>query len=186
MRLWRVLIGLWLLLAAVPSLAQSLPKFTGPVVDAANVLPPETEADLTAKLGKLKADTGRQLVVATIPDLQGRAIDDYGYQLGRSWGIGLKGVNNGAILLLAPKEHKVRIEVGYGLEPVLTDALSGIIIANDMTPRLRAGDLPGAVEAGTDAVITQLRLPDQEAKAKLDAACRACGTAGRRVPSARG
>ena len=79
-------------------------------------------------------------------------IEDYGYQLGRTWGIGQKGKNTGALLIVAPADHKVRIEVGYGLEPVLTDALSEQIIANDIVPAFRKGDIAGGVTAGTDAI----------------------------------
>lgn len=154
--------------------AQTFPPFTGLVVDAANVLPPQTRADLTAKLSALQRDTKRQLVVATIPDLQGYPIEDYGYRLGRAWGVGLKDVNNGAILFIAPNEpagHRgPRLEVGYGLEPVLTDALSRQIIVEQMIPKLRAKDVPGAMEAGTDAIIAQLRAAPDEAKARTDAA----------------
>lgn len=157
--------------------AQTFPKFTGLVVDAANVLPAQTKADLTAKLEALQKDTKRQLVVATIPDLQGYPLEDYGYKLGRAWGVGLNDVNNGAILFIAPNEspgHRgPRIEVGYGLEPVLTDALSSTIINDAMMPRLKAGDVPGAMTAGTDALIAQLRASPDEAKARTDAAAAA-------------
>lgn len=158
---------------AAPGAAQSFPKFTGYVVDAANVLPPDAEAQLTAKLDALFRDTKRQLVVATVPDLQGYPIEDYGYRLGRAWGVGLRDVNNGAILLVAPNERKVRVEVGYGLEPVLTDAFSGRVIAEQIVPRFRAGDLPGGVSAGTDALVAQLRAAPDEAKARTDAAAAA-------------
>ena len=154
--------------------AQTFPPFTGLVVDAANVLTPEAKADLTAKLEALQRDTKRQLVVATIPDLQGYPIADYGYRLGRAWGVGLKDVNNGAILLIAPNEptgqRGPRIEVGYGLEPVLTDALSSVIINTKMLPLLRAGDVSGAMIAGTDSIVAQLRASPDEAKARTDAA----------------
>ena len=163
-----------LLLWATPAWAQTFPKFTGFVVDAANVLPPEAEARLTAQLDALQRDTKRQLVVATIPDLQGYPIEDYGYRLGRAWGVGLKDVNNGAILFIAPNEpagHRgPRIEVGYGLEPVLTDAFSSVVINQQMMPKLREGDVPGAIEAGTDAIVAQLRASPDEAKARTDAA----------------
>lgn len=170
----RLLLALLALFATLPAAAQTFPKFTGLVVDAANVLPEQTRADLTAKLQALQKDTNRQLVVATIPDLQGYPIEDYGYRLGRAWGVGLKDVNNGAILFIAPNEpagHRgPRIEVGYGLEPVLTDALSSTIINQQMMPKLRSGDVPGAMEAGTDAIVQQLRATPDEAKARTDAA----------------
>ncbi len=162
----------WLIVA--PAAAQTFPKFTGLVVDAANVLPPETEAALTAKLEALQKDTRRQLVVATIPDLQGYSNEEYGYKLGRDWGVGLRDVNNGVVLFIAPNapagQRGARIEVGRGLEPILTDALSGVIINTDMLPRLKAGDIPGGVTAGVDAIATQLRASPEEAQARLDAA----------------
>jgi len=150
--------------------AQTFPKFTGLVVDAANVLPPATKADLQAKLLALQTQTHRQLVVATLPDLQGYDIETYGYKLGREWGVGLRDVNNGAVLLVAPKERKVRVEVGYGLEPIITDALSSVVVSQDILPRFKAGDLPGGVIAGVDALDKQLRASPEEAKARTDAA----------------
>ncbi|CAN5218280.1 hypothetical protein BH10PSE3_BH10PSE3_39380 [soil metagenome] len=150
--------------------APTFPPLSGRVVDAANILSPQVETDLTTKLENLEKTTGRQLVVATVPDLQGHEIEDYGYQLGRAWGIGQKGTNTGAILLVAPNERKVRIEVGYGLEPILTDALSSVIIQTVVLPKFKAGDLEGGVTAGADAVIQQLALPDEEAKAKAQQA----------------
>ena len=180
----------WLLLllaiCAGPAAAQTFPKFTGLVVDAAEVLPPAAEADLSAKLEALQRDTKRQLVVATVPDLQGYDIAEYGYKLGRSWGVGLRDVNNGAILLVAPTERKVRIEVGYGLEPILTDALSSTIIADTVTPKFKAGDLPGGIDAGVDAIARQLRASPDEAKARTDAAATAFDRAHRRQASGGG
>lgn len=151
-----------------PALAAgpTFPALTGRVVDNANILSPQVEAELTTKLENLEKTTGRQLVVATVPDLQSYEIEDYGYQLGRTWGIGQKGTNTGALLIVAPTERKVRLEVGYGLEPILTDALSSVIIQTAVLPKFKAGDLEGGVTAGTDAVIEQLALPDEEAKAK--------------------
>ena len=165
---------LLLLALAAPAQAQQFPKFTGFVVDDANVLPPATEAELTAKLEALQRDTKRQLVVATIADVQGYPLEDYGYRLGRAWGVGLENVDNGAILFIAPNnppgQRGPRIEVGTGLEPILTDALASVIINRDMMPRLKEGDIPGAMLAGTDAIVAQLRASPEEAQAKLDAA----------------
>jgi uncharacterized protein len=162
-----------LLVIAVPASAQTFPKFTGFVVDNANVLSPAQEASLTAKLDALQKDTKRQLVVATIADTQGYPLDEYGYKLGRAWGVGLKDANNGAILFVAPNnpagQRGPRLEVGYGLEPILTDALASVIINQQMMPRLRAGDVPQAMEAGADAVIAQLRASPEEQQAKVDA-----------------
>ncbi len=158
------------LLLVLPASAQTFPKFTGFVVDAANVLPDDQKAALTKRLGDLQKATGNQLIVATIPDLQGYPIEDYGYRLLRSWGTGLKDVNNGAIFIVAPNERKVRIEVGYGLEPVLTDAFSSTVINQQILPRFKAGDMPGGIVAGANAVADQLALPDAEARAKATAA----------------
>lgn len=161
------LLALLLVLLAPPALAQQgpqFPKLTGRVVDAANVIPPDAEARLDQKLATLEQQSRRQLVVATIPDLQGYDIADYGYQLGRAWGIGSKERNDGALLIVAPNERKLRIEVGYGLEGVLTDGLSSLIINQTIVPRFKAGDMAGGIEAGTDAIIRQLTLPDEEAR----------------------
>lgn len=153
-----------------PATAQTLPKFTGFVVDAANVIPPDQEAALTKRLDDLQKTTGNQLVVATVPDLEGYPIEDYGNRLIRDWGVGLKDANNGAILLVAPNDRKVRIEVGYGLEPVLTDAFSSVVINQQILPRFKAGDMAGGIVAGTNAVADLLALPDAEARAKATAA----------------
>ncbi|MEV5031973.1 TPM domain-containing protein [Sphingobium sp. LMC3-1-1.1] len=145
--------------------AQTFPKLTGRVVDDASLLSAQQKQALTDKLAALEKQSGRQLVVATLPDLQGYDISDYGYQLGRAWGIGSKDRNDGALLIIAPKERKVRIEVGYGLESIMTDALSSQIIRNDITPRFKAGDLPGGIDAGVDAIGKLLSLPPEEARA---------------------
>lgn len=158
------------LLLAFPAAAQEFPKLSGRVVDAADLLSPATEAALTEKLKTLEDTTTRQLVVATVPDLQGYDIADYGYRLGREWGLGRKDEDNGALLLVAPNERKVRIEVGYGLEGYLTDALSSVIINRQIVPRFRDGDMEGGVVAGADAVIAQLSLPPEDARANLIAA----------------
>ncbi len=150
--------------------ALTFPPLTGRVVDDAHVLSPQTQADLTAKLAALEAQTGRQLVVVTLPSLQGDDIADYGYQLGRAWGIGQKGQNTGVLFIVAPSDHKVRIEVGYGLEGVLTDALSSVILQERVLPKFRAGDTQGGVVDGTAALLEQLALPAAEAKAKVDQA----------------
>lgn len=169
-----------LALLAVPvAAAPSFPALTGRVVDAANVIPPEVEARLDQKLAGLEQQSGRQLVVATLPDLQGHDIADYGYQLGRAWGIGSKEKNDGALLIVAPKERKLRIEVGYGLEGILTDGMSFLIINQAIVPKFKEGDMPGGIEAGTDAIVHLLTLPPEEA-AKLvqEADARADGAGG--------
>lgn len=162
-----LLAAVWL--AATPAFAQNAPRFpplTGRVVDRANLLSPATETALTTKLEALERDTTDQVVVVTVPDLQGYPIEDYGYQLGRAWGIGQSGKNNGVLLIVARDERKVRIDVGYGLEPVLTDALSALIIHNDILPALREGSYDRGVTGGVDAIDAQLRLDPAEAQAR--------------------
>ena len=142
-----LLAALVLILAfAAPAFsAPTFPKLDGRVTDAAGILPAETRAALDTRLAALEKTTTIQLVVATVPDLQGYEIDEYGYQLGRAWGIGQKGSNNGALLIVAPNDRKVRIEVGYGLEGVLTDALTSQIIRRNIVPAFKAGDMAGGV-----------------------------------------
>jgi uncharacterized protein len=150
-----------------PLAAQDFPALSGRVVDEADIIDAGTEAELTQKLEALEQQSQRQLVVVTLPDLQGYDIADYGYQLGREWGIGDAERNDGALLIVAPNERKVRIEVGYGLEGYLTDAYSALIIQNAILPRFREGDMPGGIVAGTDAIITQLQLPEDQARQVL-------------------
>ncbi len=161
--LWRLLLSL-LLLTAFPAAAQEFPKLTGRVVDAAGLLSPEQVQQITQLSADVEKASSRQLVVATVPDLQGYAIEDYGYRLGRAWGIGQKDANNGVILLVAPNERKVRIEVGYGLEPIVTDALSSVIVNQDILPRFRDKDMGGGVVAGAQALAEQLKLPLEAAE----------------------
>jgi uncharacterized protein len=156
---------LWTAAGAAPT----FPILTGRVVDDANILSPQAKETLTGKLETLEQKTSRQLVIVTVPSLQGLEIEDYGYQLGRTWGIGEKGRNTGVLFIVAPKERRVRIEVGYGLEGVLTDALSNVILQQQVLPKFRAGDPAGGVVAGADALIGQLSLPDDQAKARVAA-----------------
>lgn len=160
-------LGLLLLLPGLALAAPKFPPLTGRVVDDAQLLSPAAEAKLTTELAALEQKTGRQLVVATVPDLQGYEIEDYGYQLLRTWGIGRKAEDDGVILLVAPNEKKVRIEVGYGLEPLLTDALSSLIIQRKILPAFKAGRFEQGVVDGAEAVAAQLGLPDAEAKAQV-------------------
>jgi uncharacterized protein len=152
-----------LLLVAAPLHAQTFPPLSGRVVDAANIIPDDREAALDARLKALEDNSTRQLVVTTVPSLEGYDIADYGYRLGRAWGIGQKAENNGALLIVAPNERKVRIEVGYGLEPILTDAFSSVVINTQIVPRFKEGDYPAGIDAGADALIQQLTLPPEEA-----------------------
>ncbi len=129
------------------------PPLTGPVVDLAHLLPANIRTQLAARLSAYARANGKQLVVVTFPTLNGYPIDEYGYRLGRKWGIGQKHKDNGALLLVDAGEHQVRIEVGYGLEGRLTDATSSEIIRNIITPRFRAGHMAQGIVAGTAAIL---------------------------------
>ena len=144
----------------------TFPALTGRVVDQAELLTPEIETSITTKLAQLETDTGDQFVVVTLDSLQDYEIEDYGYRLGRAWGIGNSENDSGVLLIVAPNERKVRLEVGYGLEPVLTDALSNQIIQTDILPAFRDGGYARGIENGVDAVIAQLRLDPAEAQAR--------------------
>lgn len=145
-----------LLISGVAHAAPPFPALTGRVVDDAGILSSDTQQRLTALLAEHEQQTGNQVVVATLKDLGGTDIADYGYQLGRAWGIGQKGKNNGALILIAPNQHQTRIEVGYGLEGDLTDAQSKLIIENVMLPAFRKGDYDGGVLEGTIDVLRTL------------------------------
>jgi uncharacterized protein len=161
------------LLALLLAPAHAEPKFpelTGRVVDEAGLLSGQDTAAINSELAALEAKSSDQLAVVTLKSLQGYPIEDFGYQLGRKWGIGQKGKDNGVLLIVAPNERKVRIEVGYGLEPVLTDALSNIIIQNAILPAFRRGNYAAGIRAGVRD-IKDVLLGDAEAvkeRAKQD------------------
>ena len=161
----RYLVALWLavLVAATPAHAQTFPKLTGRVVDQAGLLTPAQVVDISSKSEALEAASGRQFVVATVNSLEGRTIEDYGYRLGRAWGIGQEQKDDGVILLVAPNERKVRIETGYGARVFLTDAVSSVIIREAILPRFKAGDMGGGIVAGSDQIIQLMQLPPEEA-----------------------
>jgi uncharacterized protein len=157
--------------------APTFPALIGRVVDQADVLPVQVEAELTAKLEELEANTSRQLVIVTVASLQGYEIEDYGYQLGRAWGIGDARKDTGVLFIVAPNQQRVRIEVGYGLEPILTDALSNAILQQDVFPSFRSGETAAGIVRGADALIEHLSLPADEATVRARAAEKATGEA---------
>jgi uncharacterized protein len=164
-----LLLGAWLSLAPGGlALAQNydFPQLTGRVVDEANILDAATKIDIDAKLADLETRTSTQFVVVTLKSLRGRTIEEYGYRLGREWQIGQKGTNNGVLLIVAPTERKVRIEVGYGLEGTLTDAITSVIVQGTILPRFRANDYPGGIRKGVDAVLQVLSGNPDEFKPK--------------------
>ena len=157
------LVGVVALLWAIATgFALNLPALTGRVVDQANIIQPATRSAVEQKLADLEAKSGIQIAVATVNSLDGQDIEPYANELFRSWKLGEKTKNNGVLLLVAPNEHRVRIEVGYGLEGTLTDALSKVIIANAITPRFKAGDFSGGISRGVDDIITVLTTDSSE------------------------
>ena len=156
--------ALFSLLLVLSALALDFPALTGRVVDEAGILDPVARATLTDKLAGLEAKTTDQLVVVTLKSLQGTSIEDFGVQLGRRWQIGQKDKNNGVLLIVVPSERQVRIEVGYGLEGALTDAVSRLIIENAIVPRFRANDFPGGIARGVDDIISVLTGDAEEWK----------------------
>src|SRR5262245_15489918 len=116
----------------------------------------QSRSELEAKLKNLEDKSGIQVVVATVKSLEGSDIETYANQLFRNWKLGQAKKNNGALLLVAPNERKVRIEVGYGLEGTLTDALSSVIISSAIVPRFKANDFSGGIERGVDGIINVL------------------------------
>jgi uncharacterized protein len=158
-----VLIAWLCVIGSAPLLAEPrFPPLTGRIVDEAGLLSAADRQELTQTLEALEQKSSDQLVIYTAKSLQGYPIEDFGYQLGRFWGIGQKGTNNGVILIVAPNERKVRIEVGRGLEPQLTDAMSGLIIQNAILPAFRRGDFPAGIKAGVRD-IRDVLLGDAEA-----------------------
>ncbi len=137
MRVSKLGLGLLLWLFIATAQALTFPTLSGRVVDDAHMLDPATRQQLAQKLEAHEKATGEQVVVVTVADLQGTPIEDFGYQLGRAWGIGQKDTNNGALLIVARDDRKLRIEVGYGLEGRLTDAQSSVIINQIITRPLK-------------------------------------------------
>jgi uncharacterized protein len=151
-----------LLWAVVAAFALTFPPLTGRIVDQANIIPAETRNAIEPKLVELEAKSGIQLVVATVTSLESQEIEPYANELFRNWKLGEKTKNNGVLLLVAPNERRVRVEVGYGLEGTLTDALAKVIIANAIAPRFKAGDFGGGISRGVDDIITVLTTDASE------------------------
>src|ERR1700730_3926196 len=143
-------------------------QLTGRVVDQAGVMSADSRSTIEAKLKDLEVKSGIQLVVATVKSLQGNDIESYANQLFRTWKLGQAQKNNGVLLLVAPAEHKVRIEVGYGLEGTLTDALSSVIISSAVIPRFKSNDFSGGIERGVDGIISVLSGDSAEWQPKVN------------------
>jgi uncharacterized protein len=148
-------LGALVLFLLAPSLSKALevPPLRGRVNDYANLLPPERARALEAQLEKFEQETGHQIAVLTIPSLEGDSLEEFSIRVAETWKIGKKGFDNGAILLIARDDRRLRIEVGYGLEGVLPDAIASRIIREVITPRFRSGDYTGGIEAGVDSIL---------------------------------
>ncbi|NTS32577.1 YgcG family protein [Phyllobacterium sp. BT25] len=151
---------------SVSAFAAELPALTGRIVDGANIIDTATRAAITEKLAVYEAKSSDQVVVVTVPSLDGEEIEPYANRLYRSWAIGQKQENNGVLLVVAPNERKVRIEVGYGLEGTLTDLLSKLIIENAIIPGFRSGDYSGGIARGIDDILTVLSGDKAEVEAR--------------------
>jgi uncharacterized protein len=150
-----ILAALVLCLASL-AFALDFPPLTGRVVDQANIMTAQSRTDLETKLKELEDKSSIKLVVATVKSLQGSDVETYANDLFRYWKLGEAKKNNGVLLLIAPAEHKVRIEVGYGLGGTLTDALSSVIISSAIIPRFKTGDFSGGIERGVDGIVSVL------------------------------
>jgi uncharacterized protein len=170
----------FLLLSSIFSLARALdvPALRGRVNDYANIIRPDKSQELDERLARFEQETGHQLAILTIPSLEGDALEDFSIRVAESWKIGQKGFDNGAILIVAPKDRKLRIEVGYGLEGVLPDAIANRIINEIIVPRFRENDYSGGVEAGVNALMQVTKgeaLPERARSGTRGGASRGSG-----------
>lgn len=163
--------SIWLCLAVIAAMATAtasaaLPaRPDGPILDAANIIAPADKAALDAKLRAYNQATGRAIIVATVPSLDGMEIEAYAQQLAETWEIGGKETENGLLFLVAPNERRMRIATARGLQERMTDIMSGRIIRDVVTPRFKAGDLSGGIVAGVDAIVAQLDMDPAQARA---------------------
>lgn len=154
MKKFRKLVSVILGICLVSSVfALSVPSLTAPVVDNANIVSYQTEQRLNNLLYSLSSQTGMQVAVLTIPSLQGEDLESYSMRVADNWKLGSKEKNTGVLLLVALKERAVRIEVGYGLEDVLTDMKCGLIIRNVIVPYFRDGNYDGGIEKAVENIV---------------------------------
>src|SRR5918996_929536 len=144
-----------LLLLVIHTLALALPvpPLRGRVNDYAGMVPPDKTQQLEERLARFEKETGHQIAVLTIPSLEGDPLEDFSIRVAEAWKVGQKGFDNGAILIIAQKDRKLRIEVGYGLEGILPDAIANRIIQETIVPRFRDNDYSGGIEAGINAIL---------------------------------
>ncbi len=160
---------------ALPSVAPAIaaptyPDLTGRVTDQAGLLSASDKTDIENELAALEQTSTDQLAVVTLKSLEGYTIEDYGIGLARKWGIGQKGKDNGVLLIIAPNDRKVRIEVGRRLEPMMTDTMSALIIENAILPKFRRGDFAGGIKDGVRDIKTVLLGDAEEVKRRAQGA----------------
>lgn len=157
----RVSLVLFLLLLPLAwAFAREVPPLTGRVNDTANLIPLDQRQRIEAQLAQFEQQTSNQVSVLTVDSLDGEEIADYGNKVGRAWGLGQKGKDNGALLLVSKNDRKMRIEVGYGLEPVLTDLQTSVIQNQVIIPYFKKGDFGGGIEAGVTAILSTVQGKD--------------------------
>jgi len=142
---------------AAGALALDVPPYKGRVNDLASMMSPATRQALESRLAELERTDSTQVTVLTVPSLEGDSLEDFSIRVAEAWKAGQKGTDNGVILLASKKDRKLRIEVGYGLEGVLTDVLAGQIITNVIGPRFKAGDFDGGFTDGVAAITGAVR-----------------------------
>lgn len=160
---WTLVVSVWLL-APLGVTAADVPYLSGRVNDEAEILSEGVRRALSERLRAHEERTGNQIAVLTIPSIGAESIEDYAVRVFEAWKLGQAGKDNGVLVVVAPQDRRLRIEVGYGLEATLTDLLAGRIIRTLMTPRFKAGDYDGGVEAGVNAIVQVL---EQGAPAEL-------------------
>lgn len=169
-RLWTLLSLLassaLLLVSAFPAAALEVPYLSGRVNDQADLLTPRQEAEMEEELRAFEQETGAQVVVLTLPSLEGEPLEDYSLRVAETWGLGREEADDGVLLLVARDDRKLRLEVGYGLEPVLTDLESKIIIDEIIVPNFRQGEFGAGIREGVEAILASLRGEELPAPAE--------------------
>ncbi|HYP67865.1 MAG TPA: TPM domain-containing protein [Thiobacillaceae bacterium] len=131
----------------MPALSQRVTDLTGSTLSATDI------QQLDSKLAELEARKGSQIAILIIPSLEGEDIASFGIRVADKWKVGRKGIDDGVILIVAKNDHRMRIEVGYGLEGAIPDAVANRVISEIMAPKFRAGDFAGGINAGVDQLI---------------------------------